>query len=323
MTVRRTWIWGGLFCAGLAWAAEGKGPESVKLVFAPQAGTACTIRQTDERMSYVGGNEAPVSSERMERDLTCHLDQDGDGWRMQLKAGEYSLIRNGEEDDNPLMEAMKAAPLVFRIDAAGHVRAVEGYEVIADQLVRSGVSLEGIFSREAFPRRLMSEWETRLGQFMGQTLPMGATAVQNVPGTTGYSTRVAYEWVSECGRAGCVRVTQTFSADLGSVVDAMKPALQALVQDASRGQIDSMSGRDAVMQGTAERLIDARTGLLMEEHIERETRLVVEAEGKAPTPVRMVEIQSRDYDYTYPPVMPGATAGHGASTAPADSAMAE
>lgn len=283
-----------------SWAGEQAEGTVYTLAFSPPPGTACAVSQVDERQSYLGTNEAPVSAERMEREISCQMMRDESGWAVTLQLTGYRFIKNGEEEENPLMAALQAHPLTLLLDGQGHARGVRGQDRVVESLKREGVPTEGLLSEKSLGARMLGEWESRVGQFMGQPLVIGATAEQSDTGENGYSTQVTYRWVEACGQAGCIEVDQRFESDLSGVVEAMKPALVSLVKEASRGQIGELSGRDARLSGRAIRLLDAENGLILQERIERETRLVIEAEGKPPAPVRLVEVQSRDYDYTFP-----------------------
>ncbi|RMF17929.1 MAG: hypothetical protein D6758_05380 [Gammaproteobacteria bacterium] len=296
----------GLAAAG-SWASQDDRSAVHTLSFSPPSGTQCELSQVDERISYLGMNEAPVSTERLEREVDCQMSRDEAGWAVTMKLTGYRFVKNGEEAENPLMEALQAHPLTLFLDAGGHAREVRGQDAVVQALKADGVPAEGPLSEKSFGARLLGEWESRIGQFLGQPLVPGATVEQTEPGESGYTTRVTYRWVEACGQAGCIQVDQSFESDLSAVIDAMKPALVSLVQEASRGQIDDLSGRDARLTGQAVRLLDAQTGLILQERIERETHLVIEAEGKPPAPVRLLEIQSRDYDYTFPEAEPVAT----------------
>ncbi len=267
----------------VAAATSARAAESFTFRYAPPPDTRWILVLDHSQLLELAGR-ARQSSE-IESRTRFAVTPDEDGYRVTSKPLSVRMTRDGRTVEDPVLQALRDVVTVHRLDSAGRLVAVEGYEGLAERLrarfpEQVTQALAGALDEQALAAQERAEWEGRIGGLLGRTVSLGEV----LRGKT--RLRVAGREIScdvetritervACGASQCLRVKSVY-------------------RDQAPEQLLAGGLR---VSGETERLIDPDTMLIYAESMARITETQVEQPDQGA--VRAVMTERRTYRYEY------------------------
>jgi hypothetical protein len=203
--------------AGLAGAEE-----SVTFRWAPRDGSHYVLESVLRQTKQIVGEQPQTSATIMRTAIS--IERNGDGYTTTARPVSVRIERNGQEVSDPVMEALQDVVLVYRIDADGRLKHVDGFENLEDRLREKFPdevvkSLGPALDENILVRQEQAEWSGRYMDFVGESVTIGDEWKGKAPLTLPSGERIEYKVVTSfprllpCGAQSCVEVRTTYAAD--------------------------------------------------------------------------------------------------------------
>lgn len=259
-------------------------PRPIHFTFSPNDGLSYTVTITSKRARTIGAKsvaeDAVVTS-----NVSMHRTRSG--WSVIVRPEDVLFERDGVVIDDPLGRMLANTTVTYRLDREGRLLEVSGFENIEERIVEEvPMAMAGqagqMFNATFFENRERSEWNSRIGNFIGMHTHIGEMFEHEDTfdlhtGETIHRKSVTTMKTSEsCGDRSCVRILATF--------------------ENTRNTESSTEVR-----GTVSRLIDPDTMLIYDEATSRTIKIMARVPGIGITPIDMQETRSYDYQYEETP----------------------
>jgi hypothetical protein len=280
-------------------------PEKVTFRFAPPDGT--TFEQT-----LVTTKTTDLGAQGKRTDVTravvrLRFDKTADGYTLTGTPVAMTMHRDGQEVENPLFDVLASLTFTYRLDADGSIRAIEGYDVLADRL-RNAFPDEAVFqalskvlNAETMVAREKEDWSGRISSFSGGTYEIGSRWTTESPFALPNGETITFYTATElvgkekCGDRDCVRIRFRYDTDASALGKLAGEVVSDAVK-AAGAQDPGLQISKSKITGGGERLIDPATMLIHSESLERTMRMDMATPGGT-TPVTQHE--KREYTFEY------------------------
>ncbi len=298
--------------AALLWiastsAAVADRHRAITFTFAPTDGAQFNRVVAITRERHVPGE--PVRVDESELMAEIRIAATDDGWAIHSRPTSMVSRRDGEPVKNPVLELVSSIPVTIRLDQAGRLQAVEGYDTFVDNLA-ARVSPEvmeallPVLDTDALRRREAADWNSRIGDFVGISVNIGDRFRAEVPFVLPDGEEIRYDIITEisgvepCGIGECLRIRQVFDSAAGDWAPRTGEMLEDLGIPGSDGGEDASADVGARISGQVSRLIDPLTMLVHGETASRRMDLPVPDPdgGQVMTSTR----ETRVFHYQYP-----------------------
>ena len=267
----------------LAAATPARAAESFTFRYAPPPDTRWILVLDHRQLLELAG--VVRQSSEIESRTRFAVTSAEDGYRVTSEPVSVRMTRDGRTVEDPVLQALRDVVTVHRLDAAGRLVAVEGYEGLAERLrarfpEQVTQALAGALDAKLLAAQERMEWEGRIGDLLGRTVTLGEvlhgkTRLQAAGREIACDVETRVAELVACGASQCLRVKTVY-------------------HDQAPEQL--LPGEPRV-SGETERLIDPDTMLIYAESMSRTTETQVELADQGP--VRAVMTERRTYRYEY------------------------
>jgi hypothetical protein len=264
-----------------------------QFAFDRQDGETYVQKLSIGRERSAGADNLEMEDTLIETRVTCR--KTNDGWDIESQTLNTIMMKNGEEIKSPLLALLSKLPITYRIDSAGNIKDVIGYDRVLEaaksqyppevaENVSAGINIEAIKQRE------FTEWKNRIGDFLGKKFSIGDTwghdASYTLPNGDKISYRVKTNFKENIQQnsVACVVIEQIYdSVDTGSKI-----------KDDKHPEQDQ---EGASINGKVTRIIDPATMRIYKEEVKREIHMSTEMPITGKIPEEIVETRTYDYEY--------------------------
>lgn len=234
-----------------------------------------------------------------------------DGWDIDSQPLSRTIMRNGKELKNPLLDLLSGFVITYKLDMNGELKDILGYEKVVETIHSQYPSdvADGLTSSldvDSLKQREFSEWNGRIGNFINKefsigdvwefktpfTLPNGVNLTYK--GKTHFKELVMYKDIK------CVLIEQTYD----STGEGMSDLINDVAQSVSKGEEDDKnvlslkeSKVSSSIKGKLTRVIDPATMHIYREDAERIIYMEMDIPGAGRIPVKITETRSYEYEY--------------------------
>jgi hypothetical protein len=255
-----------------------------------------------------GTDDVQMDDTLSETRVTCKKTRAG--WEINSQPLNRIIMKNGKEVKNPLLDLLSGVVITYRLDSAGHIKDVTGYEKVAEavkshypeKVVRG---LSPVLDIDALKKREISEWNRRIGDYLNREFSIGDMWESETSSTLSngvkltYRIKTRFKEVVQHKDVKCVLIEQTYDSTGRGIADLVNDAADS----ASRGEENNKdislkaSNAGSSIKGKVTRLIDPSTMNIYMEKAERTVIMEIDVPGVGEIPVKITE--SRSYDYVY------------------------
>jgi hypothetical protein len=263
-----------------------------------------TQRVTTTRTKDLGGGDARVDESKTETGVQVRRTESG--YLVSATPMSAEMTRDGRPIENPIANALQQIEMSYRLDEEGRLVEITGVEEAVDRIMSSlpeeaRQAVSGLINAEMLIARETTEWNGRIGDFIGATVTTGDTWSWEAPFTLPngeeipFHTVIAFEKILPCGSCSCLEVVTSYSSDATAMANLASETVSKIVESAGEGtEVANASG---TIEGVSRRVIDPNTMRIHSEHLERTISFVLDQGVSEPAPVVMTE--ERDYRYEY------------------------
>lgn len=206
-------------------AETAKTAETVTFRFSPPDGI--TYVESVLLARVLEAQDAPRQTELQRGDARVRYDKTANGWTVTGTPISMSIEKDGKPIESPILEALKGAVAIYRLDLQGNLLSVQGYEGLAEK-VSKGLSpeeaqaLAKTLDPESILEREKAEWKSRIGDYTGKTFEIGSSWTTEAPlalpsgGEVQLRTHTTLERAT-CGDRDCVRLRFRYDSDTPKV----------------------------------------------------------------------------------------------------------
>lgn len=293
----------------VAWGAGSQEPPTdavVLLEFAPRDGTRFIERIETTRERRVEGLAPRVDTSISENSISIR--RTPDGYVVEATPLSLAMTRNGRSVTDPIAELLMDVVVRYRVDSAGRIETVEGYEGLLERaagIMPPGAlaALTPVLSADALAARDTAEWNGRIADFVFAEARVGEAIEGEERSTLPDGTETRYKTVTwfpgfePCPAGECLRVEQIYDSDEEELGRRRRLATEGSEEADAAGRSSWASAPR--VSGRATRLIDPTTLLIYSESSSRTitVELNTPGAGRAPTEIR----EERRYGYEYSP----------------------
>lgn len=231
------------------------------------------------------------------------------GWDVLAQPISMSMYRNGKEINNPLASLLSSAIITYKLDAAGSIKDVEGYEIFIEQISKTispvvFKQLAPVLSIESLKAKDIAEYNGRIGDYLGAEVKIGDSFITSTPfqlpngSEITYNVKTNISAIEPCGTTNCVRINQVYNSKADNIAkisgDVLNNISKAVAPE--MGQSNSKQNTAAI-SGTVSRLIDPATMLIHEEKTTRIIEIEINIPNTGLVPVQMTE--KREYVFEF------------------------
>lgn len=280
-------------------------PEKVTFRFAPPDGTTFEQILATTKTTDLGAQGKRTDVTRAT--VRLRFDKTADGYTLTGTPVSMTMHRDGQKVENPLFDILGSLTFTYRLDADGNIRAIEGYDVLADRLRKAFPdeatfqALSKVLNAEAMVAREKEEWSGRISSFSGGTYEIGSKWTTESPFALPDGETITFYTVTElvgqekCGDRDCVRIRFRYDTDASALGKlAGEVASDAAKAVGSEGGEIKMS--KSKITGAGERVIDPATMLIYSESLERTMQMEMATPGGM---VPVTQSEKREYTFDY------------------------
>ncbi len=240
--------------------------------------------------------------------VTCKKTKDG--WDIESQPVNTIMIRNGQEVKSPLFTLLSKFIITYRLDNEGLLKDVIGYDRVIEAVnlqysPEVAENLSSMLNIDAIKQREFTEWNRRIGDFLGKEFSIGDVWDYDAPILLPNGSRISHRIKTHFkekvlhNNIICVLIEQTYDSTGTGINELMNDAVKSLSESGINGNRSRIKiNRDGTgIQGKLTRLIDPSTMNIYKEEAERVIYMNVDVPEVGPVPVKMIEIRSYEYEY--------------------------
>jgi hypothetical protein len=219
------------------------------------------------------------------------------------------MKRNGEVIKNPIATLLLSSVVTYSLDPNGNIIEIKGFEEFVDGISKQVPpqvfqQLTPMINIETLKAKEITEWNGRIGDYLGAKVRVGDTITANSPyqlpdgSTINYNISTNITAIEPCARTNCVRIKQTYDSQAdnlakmsGSIVNKMAKSM------ATEIQTSSSESNSAHISGSVKRLVDPKTMLIHEEESKRIIVMKINAPGIGIVPMKVTETRLYEFQY--------------------------
>jgi hypothetical protein len=218
-----------------------------------------------------------------------------------------TMTRDGRPVGSPVLEALSKLTVTYEIDAKGKIAAIRGYENVAQALRASlppetAATMARTLTPEALVRREKSEWDGRVGRYVGRSAGAGDSWVTTdefpLPdgGKAVFHSATRFDAAPGSAQAPRLRMKFRYDTDAEALTRLTGKPIRNLPRKAGVSTNNSQIS-DVAIKGSGERLVDPTTMLIYEESATRTVTMKMEIPGQGRH--NAVTEEKRVYRYNY------------------------
>ncbi len=281
--------------------------ESIKFIFMPGEKISFVQKLTAVKEKDMGSEGHQLDESVSTTKIT--ISKTSSGWDVLVEPKSISIKRNGEEIDNPMVNLLSSAVIMYKLDPVGNIVDINGYEAFIETISKQippqvFQQLAPVLNIDALKAKETAEWNGRIGDYLGAEVKVGDAFVANSPyqlpdgATINYNITTNIAAIEPCAGKKCVHIKQTYNSQAdnvakmsGKIVNNVATAMESEIQ-ASTSENNS-----AYISGSVKRVIDPNTMLIYEEENKRIIEMKVDVPGVGLVPIKMTE--TRVYEFQY------------------------
>ena len=270
--------------------------------FAPADFTTYVISLTATREKDLGKQGKQTDATQSEVAVTIRkTDQ---GYSVIQNILYMAFEKNGQYTENPLADLFQGLTFTINLNERGEILSVQGYEKLPAFLeelfpLEAVESLSPLVEEEELVEKEKSDWNGRIGDFIGVSFDPGETVFSvndfELPDgeTIRYFTSTQFQTTKECADAECVQLEFQYNTSAEALAKQLNTTMESFAD--LMGDSPSVSG--AAVSGHGTRLIEPDTMLVHAETIERTISMAMDIPEHGSVPVKMHETREYTYDY--------------------------
>lgn len=286
-----------------------KDHEDIVFTFSPKNGTTYIQKLTITREKQLG--PAGTQLEESVSTTKVMMKQTDEGWDVIGEPIKAVMKRNGKIINNPIVDILSKVTVIYKLDKEGNLIDIEGLEKVIEsvnvqfppQLTKQ---LEPILNPEYLKQKEASEYNGRIGDYLGKTVSKGEVWEYDVPFTLPNGTNLTYrikthflEMLS-CDKSKCIKIEQVYASDAEGVADLASSVVKGVAESIKESSDDNdpkFNKKNASINGKVIRLIDPKTMLIYKEELERTIHMDMDLPGQGLVPIKLIEKRTYEIDY--------------------------
>jgi hypothetical protein len=290
---------------GTSFAIEAK---MIKFTFNPKNGTTFIQTLTTTREKDLGLFGTQVDESVSTTKITVKKTEGG--WEIIAQPLTAVMKRNGQVVEHPIFKLLSKLVITYQLDQQGVLKEIIGYdEVLTNALFPPQVvkKVAPLLNADALKQKAISEWNGRIGDYLGKTISLGdsweAVAPITLPNGTNLNYKITthFKTLEPCGNIKCLRIEQNYESDVKGIAEKTNEVIKSLAEGVEPNSLQEglpvMKDQGSSIQGTVIRLIDPNTMLIYQEELERTMFLEMELAGTGPIPTKMIEKRIYHFEY--------------------------
>jgi hypothetical protein len=278
--------------------------ERVAFRFAPPNGTTCIETVQTTKVSKLSTGQTRTDAGRVKGKSV--YSKTAGGYRLAQTALEVSATRDGSPMPDPISTALKGLTVTYDIDARGQLTAIHGLDKVVARVEKAVgpqamQAMAGLLNEEALANKERSEWEGRIGAFVGKQAKIGDVwsgtdefPLPNGETVTFYSATKLIGRVKVAGH-DCVKLRISYNSDAAALAKLAGTTAAQIAAAVGRPELAPVPTGMAVV-GSGERVIDPATMLIYSETIDRTVTMPMQSpQGAVTATVREKRVYSFNY----------------------------
>ena len=279
-----------------------------KFTFSRKDGETYIQRLSVSRERYMSPTDIRMDDTLSVTKVTCKKTKDG--WDIDSKPVSRTIMRNGKELKNPLLDLLSGFVITYKIDKNGDLKDVVGYDKVAEAAksqypAKVTEGLSPLLDIGAIRQKELAEWNGRIGNYLNKkfsigdewesevsfTLPNGVTLTYKVK--TFFKEAVMHKNIK------CVLIEQIYDSTGEGISDLMNDVAKSVSKEEEDKKDISIEGSkvSTSIKGKVTRLIDPATMNIYKEDSERIIHMEMDTPGAGRIPVKITETRSYEYEY--------------------------
>ncbi|MBN2419941.1 MAG: hypothetical protein JXL81_11185 [Deltaproteobacteria bacterium] len=241
--------------------------------------------------------------------VTCK--KTADGWDIESQPLSRTIMRNGKEIKNPLLDLLSGFIITYKIDKDGYLKDIKGYEKVAEA-ARSQYPaevVEGISSMldiDAIKQREEAEWNGRIGDYLNKEFSIGDVWEFETPYILPNGVKLTYRVKTRFKELvmhkniKCVLIEQAYDSTGEGISDLINDVAQSVTtaeEDNKKDMSLNESRITSLIKGKVTRLVDPATMNIYKEDAERIIHMEMDMPEAGQIPVKIIETRSYEYEY--------------------------
>jgi len=154
-----------------------------------------------------------------------------------------------------------------------------------------------MLNSEMLTARETTEWNGRIGDFIGATVALGETWSAEAPfqlpsgKEIPFHTKISFNQPIDCGSCHCMEVLTTYTSEGSALADLVSETLSNIDKSAGGSGSAAVEFTEGI-EGSSRRVIDPSTMRIYSERIERTMTMLVGQPGQESIPMRMLMISN-------------------------------
>lgn len=283
--------------------------EGIVFTFAPKDGATYTEKLITTTEKQLG----PAGTQLDESVITTRIKvkRTEDGWDMISQPVEAVMKRNGQRIDDPIAKILAELTVTYKLDCDGNLLDIEGLEKVTKavsakfppQIVEQ---LSAILNPDLLKQREASEWNGRIGDYLGKKVTLGEVWEYDVPFTLPNGTNLNYKikthftGMVSCGDSSCIKIEQSYDSNpegIGEYAYETVSNVAESVKEGAKEVVPKINDDNSSINGKIIRIIDPKTMLIYKEELERTMCMEMEMPGSGFVPTKLIEKRIYEFDY--------------------------
>lgn len=307
VTGRLTWWSLAIFLVAFSNGSISKEDVEIRFSFAPGGNISFVQKLTTIKEKDIGDKGRQVDESVSTTKIT--MTRTKAGWNVLAKPKSIIMKRNGKVIDNPIASLLSSAEITYKLDSAGNIIDIEGYDAFIDGISKKippkiFKQLAPVLNVEALKAKDEADWNGRIGDYLGIEVSIGDSFVTDVPfelpdgSTIHYNTRTKFLAIEPCAGKRCVRIDQVYDSQADNVAKITGGIVNNVTKAVAPGLGNSHpENNSASISGTVSRLIDPDTMLIHTERVTRIMEMKIDMPGSGLVPVKVTETRLYEFQY--------------------------
>ena len=240
--------------------------------------------------------------------VTCRKTEQG--WDIDSQPKNRTMMRNGKQINNPLLDLMSEFIITYRVDKKGDLKDVIGYEKVLEAIdsrypremaerITSSLDIDTLKQRE------FSEWSGRIGNFIDREFSIGDVWEFETPFSLPngvdltYKVKTHFKELVQHNNIQCVLIEQTYDSTGRGLSDLMNDVAESVPMEGGNKTDQPLKAEKITssIKGKVTRLMDPSTMNIYREESERTILMEMDVQGVGSIPAKITETRSYEYEY--------------------------
>jgi len=232
------------------------------------------------------------------------------GWEIQHTPIKGELIQDGQIMDNPITRALNDTSITFILDETATLVDIEGYDALYDKVINSippqlANAVSSMLNPKDLKEKEISEWNGRIGDFIGETIEIGDTWEWTGPitlpngSTIEYTVETTFTGWEELSGSTCLKIESLYDGSSDDLSESINQNISNVTQSLNiNDDPNSLKIQgDAKIAGSIVRYIDPNTMLIYKEESTRIITMEMDIPNVGPIPMTLDEEKTYTYSY--------------------------